>query len=338
MLRPLEEHEINQVLGQNFKIWSPGLSPARYLHYQWWQLQDPWGRRNLKYWGYSEKTPTAAVQGKVVASCKLYDFSYQSQSRIFKAAGVGAVFVAENDRGKSAGQKLLKELISYCTDAQYDFMVLNSDIDPGYYERLGFRLFEPSAFRINVDEIWLDYAIAELNKHCDTSVKDSFSVRPVSLKDVEEIVRHHQRWLAQQPYGMRRSDDYMEFKLGRELYLKEHSALGWPQMDIISVNEGKYAGGYALVEQAGPFLRILEVIGPAPVRHSLWRQILKLAKIRGIMIIRGWTKSAPALKGVEFHMRDWSFPMIMPLKDDIKERVLGWTKIKPPCLLELDHF
>lgn len=337
MLRRLEEHEINQVLGQNFKIWSPGLSHARYLHYQWWQLQTPWGRRHLKYWGLTEERESAS-SNEVTASCKLYDFSYQSKSRIYRAAGVGAVFVAQENRGRARGQKLLRLLADQCKSAQYDFMILNSDISPIYYETLGFDSFDPSAFRINLNRACFDRALAELSEICDPSLPESFKVRPVSLKDVEEMVRHHQRWLSAQPYGMMRSDEYLEFKLGREIYLKEHSTLGWPQMDIISVNEGAPVGGYALIEQAGVYLRVLEVIGPTAVQHSLWRQILKVAQIRGINVIRGWAKVAPAIKELEYYWRDWSLPMILPLNAEVSERVLAWTEIWPPSFLELDHF
>ena len=333
VLHLLEENEINQVLGQNFGIWSPGLTQARYLHYQWWQLQIPWGRKNLKYFGYA-----ANSEGKVLASCKLYNLGYQSKSRVYKAAGIGAVFVAEQDRGNAAGQNLLRELAMHCKSADYDFMILNSDIDPAYYERLGFRSFEPSAFRVEVDKQWLLKATDELKTLSPPLQQVKVKIRPVTLKDVEEMVRHHQRWLASQPYGMRRSDDYMEFKLGRELYLKEHSKLGWPQMDIISVNEAQANGGYALIEQAGKYLRVLEVIAPESVRVCLWLQILKVAELRGTKVIRGWSKAAPPVKGVEHLMRDWSFPMVLPLKDDICEQLLSWTELKPPCLLELDHF
>lgn len=338
MLRQLEEHEINQILRQNFKIWSPGLSEARYLHYQWWQFQTPWGRRNLKYWGLVEGREAVGGANEVTASCKLYDFSYQSKSQTYRAAGVGAVFVAEENRGRALGRSLLKLLSEHCTNAQYDFMILNSDIDPSYYEALGFDSFEPSAFRITLSKNWLDRAIADLSEICDPFLSESFKVRPVSLRDVEQMVRHHQRWLSAQPYGMMRSDEYLEFKLGRELYLKEHSTLGWPEMDIISVNEGGPVSGYALIEQAGLYLRVLEVIGSTPVRHSLWRQILKIAQLRGINVVRGWAKVAPDIKGLEYHWRDWSVPMIMPLKSEIRDRLLAWTEIWPPAFLELDHF
>ena len=332
VIRPLQEREINQVLGQNYKLWSPGLSPARYLHYQWWQLLHPWGRRHLKYWGYFNDA------GELLASAKLYNFRQAYRGGTLRAAGIGAVFVPENRRGEKSGQILLAELIEHCKKEEFDIMLLNSDIDPAYYQRFGFLLFEPSVFRIIPDPQWLRYAIKRMDALCDPELNESFRVRRASIKDVHEIARHHARWLVNQEHGMLRSDDYMEFKLGKELYLAEHSSLGWPRMDIITDNEGQHIGGYALVEQAGLFLRVLEIIGPESIRNSLWGQILRLAQKREIGMIRGWAKSAPPLRGVEYDHRDWSLPMILSLRPELNEKCLEWTKLKPPCMLELDHF
>lgn len=332
MIHQLDEREINRVLGQNFSIWSPGLDPTRYLHYQWWQLCHPWGRRNLQYWGLCDGSKG------VVASCKLYKFDYKSRNQSFIAAGIGAVFVPEEERGNAYGRRLLEGLAQHCKSLNFDFMILNSDIDPDYYSKLDFHMFQPSVFRVFPDKDWLKQSMKKLDSLTLASVDESFRIRRASLADVDEIARHHARWLVNQPYGFKRSEDYLEYKLGREFYLAQHSRLGWPKMEIIIDNEGRHYGGYALIEQAGSYLRILEVIGSEAVRISLWGQILRLAQKREVHLIRGWSKTAPPLKGLEYYMRDWSFPMIRPLKQESRSKLIGWTAINPPSILELDHF
>lgn len=331
-MRLLEAREINQVLSENFSIWSPGLDRSGYRHYQWWQLRTPWGRRNLQYFGL------VSEDGRVLASCKRYKFSYSSRGRKFRFAGIGAVWVSEANRGKSYGLKLLKELAEQSKQEEFDALILNSDIDPAYYERLGYHLFDASSFSIKVNQSWLRASIKELDANSDRTLDESFNIRSPSSADIAEMCRHHRRWLSRQQFGMSRSEDYWNFKVGRERYLFKHSRLNWPKMDIITDNYGKYRGGYALIEQSGEFLRVLEVIGSHFVRSSIWSQILRLAERRKIGTIRGWKIMAPPLKDVPFHKRDWSFPMICPLQNEFADEFVSWTESDPPTILELDHF
>ncbi|MBX9724138.1 MAG: GNAT family N-acetyltransferase [Candidatus Obscuribacterales bacterium] len=332
MLRLLEPREIDAVLKENFKVWSPGLNRSQYRHYQWWQLQQPWGRKHLQYFGYfSDK-------GELLASCKLYRFEYQSRQKIYSVGGVGAVFVAERNRGHSYGLKMLESLIEKCREDGFDALTLNSDIDPEYYERLGFHLFDFEAFAIELNDVWLRYAIRQCDEISDKSLDESFVVRPVTSADYAEMCKHHLRWLAAQPFGMRRSLDYWSYKLGREKYLQQHSALNWPRQEIVTDNFEKYEGGYALLEQSGRYLRVLEVIGKESIKNSLWAQILRLAQRRQVKTIRGWNVMSPPVRGVTVHQRDWSFPMICPLKEELSDEMLAWTEFDPPSMLELDHF
>ncbi len=331
MLRRLEAFEINQVLKSNFKIWSPGLDRTVYKHYQWWQFESDWGRRNLKYFGYFE------AGSKVLASCKLYRFEYVSAGRVYKIAGIGAVFVPEEERGKSYGLKMLAGMAELANDAGYDALFLNSDIDPDYYRRLGYKLFDASGWAVKLSDDWLRSAQKELEALCDKNFDESFNIRALRDSDFDEMCKHHRRWLARMRFGLRREEDYWRFKLGRESFLYRHSALNWPKLDIISDNFGKFHGGYALIEQSGSFLRVLEVIGPERVQASLYCQILRLAKRRNISTLRGWKVVAPPVKGLKFHARTWSFPMICPLKSELAPLISAWTESEPPTMLELDH-
>lgn len=332
MLRLLEPFEINQVLADNFSIWSPGLDRTRYRHYQWWQFKTPWGRRHLQYYGHFEEA------GKLAASCKRYDFEWAARTKTYRIAGIGAVFVPQRNRGKSYGLEMLKEMAELCGAEGYDAIFLNSDIDPAYYAKLGYHLFDASSFSIKTTDEWLASAIKELDSLVDNSLDESFSIRSVVDADFAEMCRHHKRWLRDRNYGLIRSEDYWRYKVGRELYLFQNSRLRWPKMDIMTDNYGEFNSGYALFEQAGEYLRVLEVIGKESVRNSLWAQILRLAKRRKIATLRGWKVMAPPLKHLNFSKRDWSFPMICPLKEEHAEEMISWTKQHPPNMLELDHF
>lgn len=331
MLRLLEPREINQVLNLNFKIWSPGLDRESYRYYQWWQLNHPWGRRHTEYFGYF-------ADGRLVASCKRYKLRQQSRGRIFEIAGIGAVFVSEENRGHSFGMTMLELIADLSESEGYDAMMLNSDIDPDYYARLGYHLFEAMSFSIILTDNWLEEAIKSLDLACDHKLDQTFAVRCIAEPDFEEMCRHHTRWLAVQQHGLQRSVDYWQYKVGRELYLFEHSSLNWPRLEIITDNYEKFIGGYALIEQSHQAMRVLEVIGQERVRISLLSQILRLAQKRRIKILRGWKSVCPPLKRLTFYNRDWSFPMICPLKEELEAEMISWTESKTPPILELDHF
>jgi len=332
VLKELEPREINKVLSANHSIWSPGLDRTRYRHYQWWQLNHSWGRRNLRYFGFFEGS------SQVLASCKRYKLRFQSRGKVFSIAGIGAVFVDESKRGQSYGQKMLGEMADLCRQEDYDGILLNSDIDPAYYEKLGYHLFEADTFAVDLSPAWLNRSIRQLDSLSDISLDENFVVRDLAHADIAEMIRHHKRWLASVPYGMLRSEEYWHYKLGRERYLREHSSLNWPNLSIITDNYGQFTGGYALVEQSGSYMRVLEVVAPERIFNSLWSQILRLAQRRKITRLRGWRKIAPPLTGLKISSRDWSFPMICPLKQELADTFRSWIEILPTCMLELDHF
>lgn len=332
MLRRLEDREINQVLAENFDIWSPGLDRSTYRHYQWWQMHSAWGRRNLHYLGL------LSTDGKILASCKLYNFLFCSRGREYKMAGVGAVFVADANRGKGYAGQMMNELISFCTSNGFDGMVLNSDIAPEFYERFGFELCDYSSFSIKLSADWLRESIRKLDSLSDRGLDEVFNVRSLKSEDMGEMCRHHRRWLRRQPYGMARDEDYWSYKTGRESFLFQHSRLNWPKLSIIADNYGMFESGYALVEQSGPYLRVLEVIGRPEIFHSIWSEILRLATRHNATFVRGWNVMAPPLPGFTHVERDWSFPMIRALKPEYDELMFKWTEQYPAMFLELDHF
>jgi hypothetical protein len=332
-LRRLEAHEINKVLGQNYEFWSPGLDRSRYRHYQWWQLLSDWGRRHIFYYGIFSK------ENGLLASCKLYSLEFFAEGRSFKIAGIGAVFVPDYLRGHSYGLKLLEEMKARAQAEDFDAIMLNSDIDPAYYARIGYSLFPAKTYSAATSSAWLKQSIAYFEKMADPDLDETFSIRAAGSADIYEMCRHHARWLRKQSFGLARSEDYWRYKIGRENYLFNHSKLNWPQQTFISDNYGEQTGGYALLEQSGPYLRVLEVIGEERISYSLWSQIFRLASRRNAKLLRSWAVMAPPLPGrQEFSDRDWSIPMILSLREDLASRFKCWTELPVPPLLELDHF
>ena len=319
---------IAAILKENFSEWSPGLSQQRYYHYQWWQYSLPWAKRHLSYWAY-------ASDDKPLASCKLYDLVMRHRSCNYRIAGIGAVFTPERLRGSGLGLKLLESMIDLCRQRGYDALMLNSDIDTAYYNKVGFTTLGHRNFALELSEEYVKKWTKQLDQRF-SSGRDEFSkIKDVTLQDVPTMVRHHTRWLARRAYGFCRSEDYWHFKLSREQHLHRHSNLAWPKQEIIALNFEQHNGGYALFEQGARSIRILEIIGDEETQQSLWAQMLALALRRKIYHLRGWEGSAPTeLKGVVTAERQWSRPMILPLNPALH----NWLDTKPCPLIELDHY
>ncbi len=316
------------ILRENFSQWTPGLKQGQYYHYQRWQCALPWGRRNLSYWAYT-------LEDDVLSSCKLYEMVYRSKSIDYKIAGIGAVFTAERNRGHGWALRLLEKMIALSREQGFDGVMLNSDIDPAYYERVGFSVLSSRDFTIRLSEDYVKRTVQDLDRRFSSARDEYSTIRDVTLKDVDAMVRHHRRWLPHRPYGVSRSEEYWAFKLSREMYLHKNSALAWPKQEIIALNFDKHNGGYALFEQGSKSIRVLEMIGSEETCHSLWGQLLRLALRRKINVLRGWEGSAPVeLKGVQLSNRTWSRPMILPLNEKLND----WVRLKPCPLLELDHY
>lgn len=316
------------ILHDNFQQWSPGLKRGRYYHYQRWQYALPWARRHLSYWALAQDC-------EVLSSCKLYEMEFHSRSRNFAVAGLGAVFTAERNRGRGMALRLLEQMIELSRERSFDAVMLNSDIDPAYYQRVGFQLLSSNDFAIRPTEDYVKTSTKELERRFSSGRDELCIIRELGLDDIDTMVRHHARWLKQRPYGVIRSTQYWSFKLSRERYLHKHSALAWPKQEIITLNFGEPDGGYALFEQGTKSIRVLEVIGSEETCHSLWVQLLRLCLRRKITLLRGWEGCRPDdLKGLQISPRVWSRPMILPLNDALQE----WVSIAPCPLLELDHY
>jgi predicted N-acetyltransferase YhbS len=319
---------IRGILRDNFTHWTPGLKLDRYCHYQRWQFSRPWARKNLSYW--------ALLQDEdVVSSCKLYEMNFRSRSKDYKIGGIGAVFTAERNRGKGWGHQLLEQMKDLCLERGYDAVMLNSDIDPAYYEKVGYESLSSRDFAIRVTEESVRRTVRDLDRRFCSGRDERLKVRDATPDDVPSMVRHHSHWLVRRPFGLLRSDEYWSFKLGREMYLHQHSSLGWPKQELITLNFEKSDGGYVLFEQGPRAVRVLEVVGSEETEQSLWAQLLQLALKRKTPLLRGWEGTAPeAVKGVHSSGRIWSRPMILPLTNELSV----WAKQSPCPLVEMDHY
>jgi hypothetical protein len=170
---------------------------------------------------------------------------------------------------------------------------------------------------------------------CSADLDADIDVVPLSPGLFPQMLRHYQRYLQRQPYGVVRSQDYLDLKI-RRLQFRIGIVPDFPEQEVITLNFDSPRGGYAVIEQDGDIMRVLEVIGTESIRAQLWQNILRNALLRQVKLIRGWEASAPEFrKFVRWTQRtEWSRPMMLPINPETDH----WLDLNECPLLELDHF
>jgi predicted N-acetyltransferase YhbS len=320
--------DIQAVLRQNHSMWNGGLSKDLYYDFNHGQFKHPWARRNYRYF-------VLRKHGDIVSSCKLYTLDFQAHSKRYKVAGIGGVFTPENERGNGYASEMMQVVVKRCRDENYDAVLLFSDIDPSFYENVGFELLPDDDFHIwvNTPEV-ASYIMSDAGFVEDVQAHEP-DVAPLTLDLLPDMARHYGRYLNRQPYGIVRSDSYLEFKVKRALY-RVGKVAEWPTLEVMTLNLEGNDGGYAIFEENDKIMRVLEVIGSQETRDVLWRNILRNALLRRVHLVRGWEAAKP---GFRQHLRwtqrtEWSRPMLHAINPECE----AWIDEDTCPLLELDHF
>lgn len=329
-----EWSDILTVLHESYQIWSPGLRKDEYHEYIWRQMNHPWARKNYRFFVLKHNS-------QVVCSCKLYTVSLTHKGQQHQFGGLGAIYTLRAFRGHGYASEIIKSVVEYCFDNEYDGTILFSDIDPEFYERLGFLEFGAADFSAHLPRstVTSDYTPAESTY--------------VEASDVPAMVAIYAKWVRTQPFGFHRSELYLKYKLGRERFLADHSTLAWPKLEITFATENGIKTGYALTERGGHNLRVLELVGSESARRELWNRLVEHAITHRMHRIRGWESVTadlfpafrlesvldsalteervfPPLRSTQ---RTWGRPMFLPF-DDSLENLVDYF----PCpILELDH-
>lgn len=331
-LRDASTAEIAEILRANYLEWASGLDKTKYYEWIWWQMRQPWAKRNYRYMG-------AFQSNHLVSSCKIYTLYFQSRGHVYKIAGVGAVFTPPTHRGCGYGSEMIDKAVDLCEKEDYDGMLLYSDIAPEFYGRSGFEELGDNEFHL-----WLD---GEQTSTLKRDNEQQFHLSKVSAEAVPAMISHYRRYLARQSFGIVRDEMYWGYKLERERYLAMHSSAHWPNLEILQLTARDKDGGYAIFEHGGKILRALEIIGSEDAVNRLWCGILDIGRERKVELVRGWEGiSRPDRSGrsdrpdrpyacdFKFVERDWAHPMLLPFN----ARLDSWLDAVPCPLLELDHF
>lgn len=137
---------VRDVLPHSAAIWRGDRSFADYAAEFGAVSASGFGRRRFRTLGLS-------LDGNVVTSCKRYQRELRCGERMFRAAGIGAVFTPEAQRGRGYATAFLGALLDAERANGTDLVYLFSDIHPAFYERLGFRRLPSRAIVLRADTL-----------------------------------------------------------------------------------------------------------------------------------------------------------------------------------------
>jgi GNAT superfamily N-acetyltransferase len=125
------EEYVRDVLPETYALWGRHRTFERYVDDFTVLANSPYGKRR-------KFTVGLRVEGRLAASCKLYDREMRWGDVSLRATGIGAVFTPSAMRGRGYASVMLGALLDAERAAGRDLAFLFSDIHPLFYERLGF--------------------------------------------------------------------------------------------------------------------------------------------------------------------------------------------------------
>ena len=145
-LLPANGAILDQILDDSHRIWSDGLTREAYGRYNAAQLRTPWGASHLR------RLALLDANGAVLSSAKRYDLRAVLDGREIGVVGIAAVFTPPGRRRHGHAQRLIEQILDDATREGMVLAVLFSEIDPAFYEAMGFSAVPRRELLVRVKE------------------------------------------------------------------------------------------------------------------------------------------------------------------------------------------
>jgi predicted N-acetyltransferase YhbS len=264
------------ILDQTFQLWHDELSRAAYGRYNLAQLRTAWGQGHLRRVALVE-------DGQILASAKDYSLSLWVDERRHQAVGIGAVFTPEDRRRRGYAQALIERMLGRASERGASIALLFSEIDPAYYEKLGFH-------RIPVTEVEITVR--------PFAGAPAMLVRSGETADLPFVAETQNRRAIGYRFALDYDAAWLQYSISKKRMLAGLASPGRRAIEFVVAEEGGRAVAWALVHVVGrhrPGLReswSLEACGdrdPAGARIGAILQTL-VARAPGDRppLIRAW--------------------------------------------------
>jgi predicted N-acetyltransferase YhbS len=229
---------LEEILDETFPVWGEGLAREAYGKYNRAQLATAWGAAHLQR--------IALVDGgRLLATAKRYELDAIVDREPVKLLGIGAVFTPEALRGRGHAADLLRRTVGSAADEGFGGALLFSEINPRYYERLGFR-------RLPVNQVAL--SVRPLARGGTPAIP----MRSGDFGDLASIVEMNRAQREGRRFALSRSDDYVRHAIARKRLLAACGSPGHRKVEFFVVEEGGRAAAYVVLLEVGNYVMITE--------------------------------------------------------------------------------
>lgn len=297
---------LEQILDESHAIWSDGLSRRAYGRYNVGQMRTAWGARHLR------RVALVDDEGTVLSSAKRYYLDATLDRRPIRIVGIGAVFTPGQLRGRGHARTCVEHILAEGVTDGADLAMLFSEIDPEYYESMGFTPVPRRKLTIRTT---------------GKAGAPMVLVRAAEERDVATVAALAQSMAAPHRFALVPSPDLVRFSLSKKRLLAGLLPPDLLNVEFYIVEEGAGAVAFALLTTTREDC-VLEMCGdrdPAGARVGALLQVL-----------RARTPSEPAQPITCFLPPRWLPPqveiessvpvrevmMVRPLKDGVLERPL----------------
>lgn len=245
-----------QVLDESYEIWSDGLTRAAYGRYNEAQTRTPWGRAHLRRFALLDE------RDRVLSSAKRYDLCACLDGRDVAMVGIGAVFTPAAARGRGHARKLVEAIVESAAADGAELALLFSEIDPAYYESMGFM---PVPRREQIIEI------------LPSRGAPMVLVRAGGEPDIPSVTALARSMARRHRFSLSPSEDHVRFSLSKKRLLAGFLPPGDLSVDFLVVEEGAGAVAFAILTSTRDDI-VLEMCGdrdPAGARVGALLQAMK---------------------------------------------------------------
>ncbi|MFQ5732811.1 MAG: GNAT family N-acetyltransferase, partial [Planctomycetaceae bacterium] len=238
------------------------------------------------------------VDGEVVTSLGAYPLQFRCRGRIVPGIAIGAVHTRADCRGRGHAPLLIRDVERQVRAASGAAIgLLYSDIDPGYYARLGY--VECPAWTADFDPRDAAFDAAENAAGEITRLSPGDAAGQMS-----ELYRAS---YADRPVSIHRDEDYWRF-----LCLKS------PDDDIYVLGPLDEILGYVRLRLDKGSLRIRDAAARGADFGPLMNAVVSVARRRGADRVTGWLpKPPPELQHFTVRRRTDEITMLKSLSDDV---------------------
>jgi len=229
---------LEEILDETFPVWGEGLQREAYGRYNRAQLATSWGA------GHLERV-ALVDDGRLLATAKRYELDAIIDCRPVKMLGLGAVFTPEARRGRGHAAELLRRMLAAAADAGFGGGLLFSEIEPRYYERLGFR-------RLPLNQVALS-----IRQH-PRGGTPAIPMRSGDFGDLASIVEMNRAQHDRFRFTLSRSAEYVRHAIVRKRLLAACGSPGHRKVEFLVVEEGGRAAAYVVLLEVGEHGMITE--------------------------------------------------------------------------------